>query len=562
MNFPDLFGGLNEIAQATFLLSIVAALGIAIGNVRYKGVSLGIGGVLFSGILVGHFSGPVAPAAMHFIQEFGLILFVYTIGIQVGPGFFAAFKKAGPKLNAMAAALVIIGVCVAAGIYMLTDIPLPVVLGLFSGGVTNTPSLAAGQEMLRTVGAPASDVTLPGLGYAVAYPFGIAGILLTMGLIRMLLFIRVDDEVTAFEKERRTEVEGLEVMDVAVRNSNLDGVRVSALPGIKRLSVVVSRLMREGVVEVPTSETTIAVGDVLRLVGARPRLKEMQMILGEPIKSGASELDDDPRSANVRWERLVVTNSNVLGKTLAEMNAADAYHVVISRVNRAGVELSPSASLKFQFGDILTAIGRPEDIKAFAGRVGNSANRLQQVQLMPMFIGIALGVLLGSLPLYVPGMPAALKLGLAGGPLIVAIVLSRIGHIGGTVWFMPPVANHALREFGIVLFLAVVGLKSGDRFFDTLINGDGLTWMLYASLITLIPLLTVGFFARLVMKTNYLTICGLLAGSMTDPPALAFANQISTSEAPALAYATVYPLVMCLRILAPQVLVLIFWAGF
>lgn len=559
MNFPELFGGLNEIAQATLLLSIVAALGIALGNIRYKGVSLGIGGVLFAGILVGHFSGEVAPSAMHFIQEFGLILFVYTIGIQVGPGFFAAFKKSGPKLNAMAAALVVMGAAVAAGIYVVADVPLPVVLGLFSGGVTNTPSLAAGQEMLRTVGAPASDLTLPGLGYAVAYPFGIAGILLSMGLIRLFLFIKVDDEVAAFEKERRTEVAGLEVMDIAVRNGNLDGVCVSEIPGLSRLNVVVSRLMRDGEVEVPTSESRITTGDVLRLVGSRPRLKEMQLILGEPLGSDKSEID--PRSTNVRWERLVVTNSNVLGKTLAEMNTADVHHVVVSRVTRTGVQLSPSAALKFQFGDILTAIGRPEDIGDFAAVIGNSANRLQQVQLMPMFIGIALGVLLGSLPLYVPGMPAALKLGLAGGPLIVAIILSRVGHIGGVVWFMPPVANHALREFGIVLFLAVVGLKSGGRFFDTLINGDGLIWMLYASMITLIPLLTVGFFARLVMKTNYLTICGLLAGSMTDPPALAFANQISTSEASALAYATVYPLVMCLRILAPQVLVLVFWAG-
>ncbi|MBE0532553.1 MAG: putative transporter [Rhodospirillales bacterium] len=556
MDFLNVFGGLNEIAQATLLLSIVAALGIALGNIRYRAVSLGIGGVLFAGILVGHFSGEVAPAAMHFIQEFGLILFVYTIGIQVGPGFFAAFRQSGPALNAMAAALVVMGSAVAGGIYALTDIPLPVVLGLFSGGVTNTPSLAAGQEMLRTMGAPAADLAMPGLGYAVAYPFGIAGILLAMGLIRLFLGINVDREAVAFEKERRSEVAGLEVMDVAVRNKNLDGVPVPEIPGLKRLELVVSRLMREGRVEVPTSESRIGVGDVLRIVGPRPRLKEMQMILGEPVQS-----EMEAAATDVRWERLVVTNSHILGTSLAELNATDAYHVVVSRVNRAGVELSPTPSLKFQFGDILTAIGTPIDIRGFAAVIGNSERRLQQVQLAPMFIGIALGVLLGSIPIYLPGMPAALKLGLAGGPLIVALVLSRVGHIGPMVWFMPPVANHALREFGIVLFLAVVGLKSGDRFFETLVHGDGLAWMAAASLITLVPLLVVGFFARLVMKTNYLTVCGLLAGSMTDPPALAFANQISPSEAPALAYATVYPLVMCLRILAPQILVLIFWAG-
>jgi len=556
MDFSNVFGGLNEIAQAVLLLSIVAALGIAIGNIRYKAVSLGIGGVLFAGIFVGHFSGEVAPAAMHFIQEFGLILFVYTIGIQVGPGFFAAFKQSGPALNAMAAALVAMGGAIAAAIYVMSDIPLPVILGLFSGGVTNTPSLAAGQEMLKTMGAPAADLNLPGLGYAVAYPFGIAGILLAMGVIRVFLRISVDKEAAAFETARRSEVAGFEVMDVAVRNKNLDGVLVPEIPGLGRLNVVVSRLMREGVVDVPTSETRISIGDILRLVGPRPRLQEMQLILGEPVQS-----EMDSQSADVRWERLVVTQSRILGTSLAELNVADVYHVVVSRVNRAGVELSPTASLKFQFGDILTAIGRPSDIRAFAAVIGNSERRLQQVQLMPMFIGIALGVLLGSIPLYLPGMPAAMKLGLAGGPLIAAIVLSRIGHIGPLAWFMPPVANHALREFGIVLFLAVVGLKSGGQFFETLLDGDGLIWMASASLITVVPLVIVGFFARLVMKTNYLTICGLLAGSMTDPPALAFANQISTSEAPALAYATVYPLVMCLRILAPQILVLMFWAG-
>lgn len=548
--------GLPDVGYAMLLLCIVASLGLAIGKLRVKGISLGIGGVLFAGILVGHFGVGVDAGVMEFVREFGLILFVYTIGIQVGPGFFSAFKKAGVKLNALAATLVVMGTAIAAGIHIITGLPLPVVLGLYSGGVTNTPSLGAAQQMLKEVGAGAEAVATPGLGYAVAYPFGIAGILLAMLLIRYLLRIVPDKEAEAFDAERRSQAAEFETMDVAIRNPNLDGLEIRELPGLVRLGVVASRLMRRGEVQVPESTTRVALGDTLRLVGPKPSLHEMRMILGEEAKDALSAQGTD-----IRWERIVVTESNVLGASIGALNFARAHHVVISRVNRAGVELSPIAALRLQFGDILTVIGTPENIHAAAGIVGNSERRLQQVELIPVFIGIALGVLVGSIPFFLPGMPAALKLGLAGGPLIVAILLSRIGHIGPLVWFMPPVANHALREIGIVLFLAVVGLKSGERFFDTLIHGDGLVWMAYGALITFIPLVVVGFVARLILGVNYLTVCGLLSGSMTDPPALAFANQISPSEAPALAYATVYPLVMCMRILAPQLLVILFWGA-
>ena len=542
------------------LLSAVAIIGLGIGNIRIRGVGLGIGGVLFGGILVGHFAPRLGihtnPEVMHFIKEFGLILFVYTIGIQVGPGFFEALKKAGLKLNALAASVVILGTLLAALIHIYGGIPLPAALGVYSGAVTNTPSLAAGQEVLREVGASAEDLNLPGLGYAVAYPFGIVGILLAMWLIRMVFKIGIDQEVEAFEHQQQAGRKSLKSLNVIVRNPNLDGIAVSQVPGLRERDVVCSRMMRDGELRIPGAETPLALDDIVHLVGPEQALQEMQLIMGE-----TSDVQLTTKGTELRVDRIVVTKTAVLGKTIGELALHKLYGVVISRVNRAGVELVPRPGLSLQFGDILNIVGQPEAIAKVGRFVGNVQQKLQHVQMIPIFIGIGLGVLLGSLPLYLPGMPAALKLGLAGGPLLVALVLSRIANIGPLYWFMPPSANLALREIGIVLFLAVVGLNSGAHFVETLVSGQGPLWVAYGAVITLVPLLVVGFFARLVLKLNYLTSCGLLAGSATDPPALAFANSLSTSEASALAYATVYPLVMCLRILAPQMLVLALWSA-
>jgi len=554
----DLFNGLSDVARVVLTLSAIAVAGLSLGQVKIRGVGLGIGGVLFAGLAAGHLARSAGVTfdshVLHFVREFGLILFVYTIGIQVGPGFFAALKRSGLRLNLLAAAVVVLGVLTAAAIHLVTGTPLPAVLGIFSGAVTNTPSLAAGQETLAVVGAPADQMVMPSLGYAVTYPFGIAGILLTLALIRIAFRVVVADEAASFERQRRAQVASLETLDVALRNPGVAGMEVREIVRSAEQGVVVSRMLRAGQLRVPRADTRVQPGDVLHLVGPRPMLERLKAYLGQE-----SDVSVTTKGTDVRWERLVVTSDHVLGKTIAQLDLADAYGVVISRVTRAGVELVPSPALHLQFGDILTAIGRPEDIHRVAGLMGNSQRRLQQVEFVPVFIGIALGVMLGSIPLYVPGMPAPLKLGLAGGPLLAAILLSRLGHFGPLVWFMPPAANTALREIGIVLFLAVAGLTSGGRFVETLVEGDGLAWMLYGALITLIPMLIVGFVARGVMKLNYLTTCGLLSGSMTDPPALAFANSLSSSEAPALAYVTVYPLVMCLRILAPQLLVLALW---
>ncbi|HIF9207110.1 TPA: putative transporter [Photobacterium damselae] len=551
---------MNDIALSISILALVAVLGLWMGNWRIRGVGLGIGGVLFGGIIVGHYTDAWGIAldahTLHFIQEFGLILFVYTIGIQVGPGFFASLRSSGLKLNGFAALIVVIGCLVAILLHQFFDVPLPVILGVYSGAVTNTPSLGAGQQILSELGANESMLDLTGMGYAVAYPFGICGILLTMWLVRLLFKVNVDHEADEYDSNNGKKTESLHTINVAVKNPNLNGLTLSQVPALTEGSIVCSRLKRGSQLYIPKPSTRIETNDLLHLVGNPKALDKARLVIGEEVDTSLST-----RGTDLRVQRLVVTNEIVLGKKIRDLELKEKYDVVVSRLNRAGVELVPTSQTSLQFGDILNLVGRQEAIEAVSGLVGNAHQKLQQVQMLPVFIGIGLGVLLGSIPLYLPGFPAAIKLGLAGGPLIVALILARIGSIGKLYWFMPPSANLALREIGIVLFLAVVGLKSGGGFVDTLVNGDGLSWMGYGILITFLPLMITAIVARMFGGLNYLTICGMLAGSMTDPPALAFANGLHpTSGAAALSYATVYPLVMCLRIISPQLLALLLWA--
>ncbi|HEL9889584.1 TPA: putative transporter [Klebsiella pneumoniae] len=550
---------MSEIALTVSVLALVAVVGLWIGNVKIRGVGFGIGGVLFGGIIVGHFvdqagvalSGPM----LHFIQEFGLILFVYTIGIQVGPGFFASLRVSGLRLNLFAILIVILGGLVTAVLHKLFNIPLPVVLGIFSGAVTNTPALGAGQQILRDLGVPFEVVDQMGMSYAMAYPFGICGILLTMWLVRLFFRINVEKEAQRFEESSGNGHAHLHTINVRVENPNLNQMAIQDVPMLNNDNIVCSRLKRGELLMVPAPGTLIQAGDLLHLVGRPEDLHNAQLVIGQEVATSLST-----RGTDLKVERVVVTNEKVLGKKIRDLHVKQRYDVVISRLNRAGVELVASSSASLQFGDILNLVGRPEAIDAVAAELGNAQQKLQQVQMLPVFIGIGLGVLLGSIPLFIPGFPAALKLGLAGGPLIMALILGRIGSIGKLYWFMPPSANLALRELGIVLFLAVVGLKSGGDFVATLTQGDGLSWIAYGIFITAIPLLTVGILARMLAKMNYLTLCGMLAGSMTDPPALAFANNLhATSGAAALSYATVYPLVMFLRIITPQLLAVLFW---
>lgn len=550
---------MSEIALTVSVLALVAVVGLWIGNVKIRGVGFGIGGVLFGGIIVGHFvdqAGVTLSSPMlHFIQEFGLILFVYTIGIQVGPGFFASLRVSGLRLNLFAILIVILGGLVTAVLHKLFNIPLPVVLGIFSGAVTNTPALGAGQQILRDLGVPFEVVDQMGMSYAMAYPFGICGILLTMWLVRLFFRINIEKEAQRFEESSGNGHAHLHTINVRVENPNLNQMAIQDVPMLNNDNIVCSRLKRGELLMVPAPGTLIQAGDLRHLVGRPEDLHNAQLVIGQEVATSLST-----RGTDLKVERVVVTNEKVLGKKIRDLHVKQRYDVVISRLNRAGVELVASSSASLQFGDILNLVGRPEAIDAVAAELGNAQQKLQQVQMLPVFIGIGLGVLLGSIPLFIPGFPAALKLGLAGGPLIMALILGRIGSIGKLYWFMPPSANLALRELGIVLFLAVVGLKSGGDFVATLTQGDGLSWIAYGIFITAIPLLTVGVLARMLAKMNYLTLCGMLAGSMTDPPALAFANNLhATSGAAALSYATVYPLVMFLRIITPQLLAVLFW---
>ena len=551
---------MSDVALSTSLLALVAVLGLWVGKFEWRGVGLGIGGVLFGGIFVGHFVHQhgieLDLHTLQFVQEFGLILFVYSIGIQVGPGFFASLRKSGLRLNGFAALLVLLGCLVAAGLHKLFAVPLPVILGILSGAVTNTPSLGAGQQILHELGASPQGVASMGMAYAVAYPFGICGILLAMWLVRLVFRVDVRHEAQEFDRQSGLK-QGLGVMNVALRNTNLQGLTLSEVPVLAAGKVICSRLKRGDTLTAPNPQMTLQLGDLMHLVGEADALHRAQLVIGDEVDVSLST-----QGTELRVERVILTNVRLMGKRLGDLALPETHEVVISRLNRAGVELVPNAEITLQFGDILNIVGSEEAIKVVSGMMGNAHYKLQQVHMLPVFMGIGLGVLLGSVPFYLPGFPAALKLGLAGGPLVVALVLSRIGSIGTLHWSMPPSANLALRELGIVLFLSVVGLKSGGQFIDTLLQGPGASWLLYGMLITLLPLLIVGGIARAFGHTNYLTLCGLLAGSMTDPPALAFANAMHpTSGAAALSYVTVYPMVMFLRIIAPQLLALMLWVS-
>ncbi|MEG9499178.1 putative transporter [Mannheimia indoligenes] len=551
---------MSEIALTVSLLSLVAVLGLWIGHIKIRGVGLGIGGVLFGGLLVSHFMAQFGVKldahTLHFIQEFGLILFVYSIGIQVGPGFFASLKHSGLKLNGFAVLIVLLSGVFVVLIHKLFGIPLPVILGIFSGAVTNTPSLGAGQQVLAELSG-GSVTEIMGMSYAIAYPFGIIGILLTMWLIRIILKVNIDKEAEAFNQAQNQGKEQLSTLNVRLTNPNINGLTLNQLPDFDLHEVSYSRLKRGEELSIPRVDTVLQVGDILHLVGDQASLHKMQIILGE-----VADVSVSTKGTIYRSERAVVTNEKVFGKQIRQLMLKGKYDVVISRLNRAGVELVPTGDMTLQFGDVLNLVGRQADIEMVMTIIGNAQSKLQQVQMLPIFIGIGLGVLLGSVPIYLPGFPVALKLGLAGGPLVVALILARIGSIRKLYWFMPPSANLALREIGIVLFLAVVGLKSGGRFLETLLSSEGMEWILFGAIITFFPLMITGLIARIYAKMNYLSLCGLLAGSMTDPPALAFANEIKEGNgAAALSYATVYPLVMFLRIMLPQVLAIMLWVA-
>ena len=543
----------QPIAHAIGVLAFVCVVGMALGSLKFRGIGLGTSGVLFAGILVGHLGEQVDHHTLDFVKEFGLILFVFTIGLQLGPGFFAALRQQGVKMNVLAAVVVFLGAASAPLLGWLAHFDSAAVLGIFSGASTNTPSLGAGTQALSSLPEIAPDrLTLPALAYAVTYPAAIIGIIGTLLLLKQIFRIDPEREAADFAAKHRGAVEPLERRTFLVTNPNLDGVRLDAIPGRTESRVTISRVRHDGETCAATDATVIYRNDRIAVIGTPAGLEQFERVVGQ-------RTDEDLvlTESGITFRRVAVTDHAVLGKTVGELNLDDRFGVAVTRVTRADIEMSAVQGLRLQFGDQVQIVGTEADLDKAAAALGNSLKELNETHFVPFFIGITLGIALGTMPIAFPGLPQPIKLGLAGGPLIVALILGRIGHFRHQVWHMPINTNLAFREFGIALFFASVGLSAGAKFFATVFSATGLQWLLAGVCVTVLPLLVVGILARLVWKMNFMDLSGLIAGSMTDPPALAFASNIAGSDAPNVAYATVYPLTTLLRILAAQVLVTI-----
>jgi putative transport protein len=545
----------HSVAHAIGVIALVCLAGMALGSIKARGVGLGTAGVLFAGIIMGHFGKPVDHDTLEFVKEFGLVLFVFTIGLQLGPGFLAALRQQGLALNALAATVVALGALTAPALGWLLGIDPAAVLGLLSGATTNTPSLGAVQQTLTILPSVSPDrQELPALAYAVSYPVAIAGMIGTLLVLKALFRIDPVKEAEIFAIEQRRGAEPLERRTLVVENPDLEGLEVEAIPARLGVGVTVSRIRRAGETEVrlATGRTVLKSADRIVAVGTCAMLDRFQGVVG-------SRSDEDLLQApgGVTSLAVVVTSNQAIGKTVRELGLDHLFGVVITRVTRADLEMSAVPGLRLHFGDVLQVVGEQANIQKAAAFLGNSLKRLSEMHFIPLFIGIALAIALGTLPIPLPGLPQPLRLGLAGGALIVALVLGRMGRIGRVVWHMPANVNQAFREFGISLFFAAVGLAAGAKFFSTVFSPTGALWLFAGLIITIAPLLVVGAFSRSVLKMNFMALSGLIAGSMTDPPALAFASNISNSDAPMVSYATVYPLTMVLRILSAQILVLI-----
>ena len=544
-----------SVAQQVLAIALTAAIGLMVGKIKVKGISLGGAGALFVGILLGHLGLRVEGNVLHFIQEFGLILFVYTIGMQVGPGFMDSIRRHGLVLNVLSTGIVLLGVITTLCLYFFTDMHnnVPVLIGMLCGAVTNTPSLGAANSAFAAAGV---DTSLTGIGYAVAYPFGVIGIILVMILMRVIFRQNPAKAAENYAKDIAANAKEIESCSLTVDNPNLFGVTLKDIPDLISSGVVVTRLLRNGNITTPNGNTVIVEGDKLHIVGMPEAVAAMEKIIGhrleKPITQETSNADKP-----IVVKTILVTNKKILGRTIGSLALAERYGVNVSRVVRSGFKFTGRLDLRIKFADKLRVVGTAEGIEATAKELGNSLTALDHPEILPAFLGIFLGVIVGSIPLALPGMPTPLKLGLAGGPLIVAILLSRKRKIGPLNFFMANSANLMLREFGLTLFLSCVGLNAGIKFFDVLLNGDGLYYMGLAAIITFVPLAIMATVGHLVFKVNFLSLCGVLAGATTDPPALAFANSQADSEAVNIGYASVYPLTMLLRILSGQVLAIL-----
>ena len=540
-------------AEPILVLSLTAILGLLLGSIKICGMKLGVAGMLFSGLLLGHFGLSLDPHLMAFLKEFGLVLFVFTVGLQLGPGFFNSLKSEGLKLNSLAVIIVLLGAAIAYGSGYLLKWDIGVMAGTLSGATTNTPSLGAAQQAMATTSNGVQQANLAAMAYAVAYPFGVLGIILAMVIIRVIFRIDPRQELVLLQQKMAEGVSEVRRATIVIENANLAGEAIRNIPGLGDEAIVVSRIRRnsDGQTQVATRDTVIQLGDKVLAVGSPEQLHRAELSVGR-------EVDEDLRTAPgpVTSKRIIVTHNDVVGKTIAATQISQRFGVTVSRVSRQDMILTAMPNMRLQFGDMLNLVGEEAAIDQAAKVLGNSVRQLNETSFASIFIGITVGILFGLYPWNLPGVPVPLRLGLAGGPLIIAILMGRMGKIGPLVIHMPINANTAFRELGIIFFLACVGLGAGAKFVETAFSATGLQWMALGAAVTTIPLLIVGVIARKWLKLNYLTLVGVLAGSMTDPPALAFANKLANSDYPSLSYANVYPLTMLLRILVAQMAVL------
>lgn len=557
MDWFDLLFNEDSIAHIVLLYAFVIAVGVQLGKLKVFGVSLGVTFVLFVGILMGHFGFGVNSDVLHFVREFGLILFIFSIGLQVGPGFFSSFKEGGLRLNGLAVLLISLNIVVALCIYFgAGNIRITDLVGILSGAITNTPGLGAAQQTLIEVhgASPETTHSIQGMamGYAAAYPLGVLGIILSMILVKIFFKINIEKEIESINEENDQSQLKPHVVTYKIENKLINGVTINKLHDIIDRNFVVSRLKKpKGEIIIPNSDTVLEVGDLILIVLSIQDEDTFSSIIGT-----TENVDWETIPGPVVSRRILVTKNEFNGRKIGTLRLRMGYKLNATRLNRAGVDLLANPNLTLQVGDRLTVVGNIDDINRLASKLGNSMKRLNEPNMVTLFVGIFLGIIVGSIPFSFPGMSVPMRLGLAGGPLIVAILISRFGYKMKLVTYTSSSASLLLREIGICLFLASVGIAAGARFAETVFNSTGALWVLYGFIITLIPLIIVGLIARKKYKLNYCSIIGLLSGACTDPPALAYANKVANNDAPAVAYSTVYPLTMFLRVISAQILIL------
>ncbi|MDR3128779.1 MAG: putative transporter [Tannerellaceae bacterium] len=552
MYLQDLFT-IQSVASTVLYLCVTTFTGVALGKLGIKGVKPGVAGVLFSGILIAHCGAPVDEHILHFVRDFGLILFVYSIGLNMGPRFFSSFKKDGLLLNLFAIGIVMGGFGIACLIYYLTGLSPAVIAEILCGAVTNTPSLGAAQQTLAEQGMPVSTVSETGMAYAVAYPLGIVGIIIAMLLIRLIFRIKVDSEVKDYTESLGGTETKLQSVKIIVTNPGLFNKTINYVKHIMDKELAISRIIRDGESIIATNDVIVRQGDIICGVSAQNQIKIVAFKTG-----GKVEIVETPEdiSGPLTMKNVLLTNQKLAGKTIEQIGIHRRYSANITRIFRSGMKILPTLETTLELGDTIRVIGKKEILNDIKKELGDSVNELAKPNIISIFFGIFVGIILGSIPIFIPGLPAPAKLGLAGGPLLIAILLGYKGRVCKLNFYMTPGANLFMRELGIILFLSCVGLLSGKNFVETIQNG-GWQWILYGVAITFIPIIIVAVIARM-WKVNYLKICGCIAGAMTDPPALEFANSIAPAQAQATAYAMVYPFTMFLRVLLAQMFVLMF----